>query len=102
MRGRRAGRPGRRRRRLRHLRGRRRAHRERRGSAAELARRRFVSGMHVSRAYCRRGVVQPGGRHLAGSAQLSKGSVRALMLHAPRARRDLVQYNCVPVYVCMR
>ena len=54
-----------------------------------------MCGMHVSRAYCRGGVVQPGGRHLAGSAQLSKG-IRALTLHAPRARRDLVQYiNCV-------
>ena len=55
--------------------------------------------MHVSRAYCRRGVVQPGGRHLAGSAQLSKGSVRALMLHAPRARRDLVRYITVLLYM---
>ena len=52
-----------------------------------------MCGTHVSRAYCRRGVVQPGGRDLAGSAQLGKGIVHALMMRAPRARRDLVRYK---------
>ena len=59
----------------------------RRGCLIACAAALCVRHMHVSRAYCRRGVVQPGGRHLAGSAQLGKG-IRALMLHAPRARRS--------------
>ena len=49
----------------------------------------------VARLLSRRGGSATGDRHLAGSAQLGKGIVRALMLHAPRARRDLVRYNCV-------